>query len=546
MNIIQKVPIKVYIGIQKKTSSKLTINIHEMYCYSLSQRKFITMGFETVYPNIDKVYAYLYKSLRSYNIQWNYTFNILCEAPRAVGMWFDACVAILLSASILAVSEKLNLISSSVHNYTVSNMMTNIDLSYKTLREYGCHLISFLNPVNPELNVSYMVGVMCHSHHPILWFMHTKNYTTWLWNTPNILNMIANFYKMPDFFGSALNIWYLPYEYGVIYKWVWNNIDIWIQQKNNNDFRTIHEEYVQQLNKNGWYGGIYKQHQMISTQEILESTSLIILKAVMQIWYYMYYILLGRSDNKYKVALLETINTLRQYVGIQLTNSSIRWDDINVCITKEHRHILAIWYNDLSAESTTLHYMSLIEGGGDMLSMMSWTKHSKYEILYNCKIDGLQYHWLQLEKSTNTKFWNSTVNRLNMYILDMVGWEKVFWSYKNLVKNKNIELLIDMVYNKIFINGTSVSAKEIHSQTALVDLLKVYKKQQWLIHNSNMIPSSYAKNKNELAGKVTKPFIRLIAERLWKNITCELVGSGKNFTVDIDLWSVQYGYLDKT
>ena len=79
------------------------------------------------------------------------------------------------------------------------------------------------------------------------------------------------------------------------------------------------------------------------------------------------------------------------------------------------------------------------------------------------------------------------------------------------IKNHTKGILLDMVNNKIYINGRKLTSEDIHSQTATVDILKILIENSGKdVSNKEFSVSSYSKNKNDMLGKIVIPLIELI------------------------------------
>jgi hypothetical protein len=88
-----------------------------------------------------------------------------------------------------------------------------------------------------------------------------------------------------------------------------------------------------------------------------------------------------------------------------------------------------------------------------------------------------------------------------------------------MINNYKKGMLLDMLNNKIYINGRKLTSSDIHSQTATVDILKVLINNIGKdISNKEFIASSYSKNKNDMQGKIIIPLIELIQKEFGKKL----------------------------
>lgn len=80
-------------------------------------------------------------------------------------------------------------------------------------------------------------------------------------------------------------------------------------------------------------------------------------------------------------------------------------------------------------------------------------------------------------------------------------------------------LLLDMVDNRIYINGKKVTSDDLFSQSATIEILTVLIANLGNdIPNKNLPSSSYSKNKNEMLGKIVLPLVELVEKELGEKL----------------------------
>ncbi len=97
------------------------------------------------------------------------------------------------------------------------------------------------------------------------------------------------------------------------------------------------------------------------------------------------------------------------------------------------------------------------------------------------------------------------------------------------------DIILDFQQERIFIAGTAVTSKELHSQRFTMTLLmKLFEVPHLTVDNSTLPASSYTLNKNEMIGKVIIPFNRLVEKRVKKKWKLVCLGNNTQFTITLD------------
>ena len=98
------------------------------------------------------------------------------------------------------------------------------------------------------------------------------------------------------------------------------------------------------------------------------------------------------------------------------------------------------------------------------------------------------------------------------------------------------DLVLDRTHGRIFIGGTIMTAKEIHSQSATISILEqIMLSPLHSAHNSTFIRSSYTINRNEFISKILLPLRRIIHKKLRKNLDYDCHGPVTSFDTRLHL-----------
>lgn len=111
-------------------------------------------------------------------------------------------------------------------------------------------------------------------------------------------------------------------------------------------------------------------------------------------------------------------------------------------------------------------------------------------------------------------------------------WQKIIWNHRKLLDEVENWLVFDDIDGKIYINNALTTHNEILTQSGTVDIIKMLFDHMWsYVHNSQLPPSSYSKNKNEMVGKIICPLQELVQKKFDKKLDLKCTWN----IVDFDL-----------
>lgn len=140
-----------------------------------------------------------------------------------------------------------------------------------------------------------------------------------------------------------------------------------------------------------------------------------------------------------------------------------------------------------------------------------------------------------LEENVVSKYLDRNTLRKTTYSVDHS--QETTLSYEDHLRGRDFpsasaDIVLDLTSKEIHISGMSVSSKELHSQTATVEILEfLLKAPQHQIMNTDLPRSAYSLSKNEMRGKITGPLGRLVEERTGKKLEILLKGSNEKFSI---------------
>ena len=134
-------------------------------------------------------------------------------------------------------------------------------------------------------------------------------------------------------------------------------------------------------------------------------------------------------------------------------------------------------------------------------------------------------------------------------------WENYKLKTKNktiIVKNiwealeKDFDIIIDSIKEKVYIKWEKLTSKEIHSQSILVEVISKLFNNSWKwISNKELSKSSYSWIKSVMWWRVVYPLKKLVLEKFWKDLDFEIKWIGWDFEMKLDFWNLDVAILEK-
>ena len=142
--------------------------------------------------------------------------------------------------------------------------------------------------------------------------------------------------------------------------------------------------------------------------------------------------------------------------------------------------------------------------------------HKKVSLIYSSKNDWFAKEWLKIEQFLSKNIHSENNWEKKIILTNQNGSIILCLDQEEAINKSNTWILLDTINNKIFINGEKLNSKELLSQNATVEILAFLLLNIWKeIENSELLSSSYSKNKNEMIGKIIMPLLKLVEQKLW-------------------------------
>lgn len=528
--IKQKLPTRIYAGAIKRRVPG--VRLWDMTIYSYTKSEYITyQAYEVLWQ--DKVSILEDELSKVLNTLWYSKWlqiNILSENPRWYGFWFFGTMLTVLTSIAYIISDQLSL--EKLDDY--DSFVTSKDFRY--IYDTVCYLDT-LCMWSPSMVWAY--AALSHSSipHCVLWptlAVETLPVMKDVWeelvnhymSNGTVTGENINIRALDQLFDSTLKVWDIPLDYGILSFWVgYNSEDT---KKQYTWFKDAYSEL------HDFFDILCKNNDIESTDIIHKSFPLQELDAYLHLW-----MLHARRDVFSKKNNKNVINTFIQSVAST--------GMYNTLIERDFRNITDLYslYNTLKQsddEKIGRVPISSSKDGGSLLfvcprdiSRSTIEKlldrvHSLWYVLANYSYlswrDGYwSKEWLIVDQYISQDQYSRFVKPGSVLFLWWDG-TRYIWSHEDVLEHESKGLLLDAIYNKIYIDGTRLTHKDLQSQSTTVDIISRLLDADWeYIHNTSLPVSSYMKNKNEMLGKIFLPFARLIKKTYDIELDLECTGS---------------------
>jgi hypothetical protein len=135
------------------------------------------------------------------------------------------------------------------------------------------------------------------------------------------------------------------------------------------------------------------------------------------------------------------------------------------------------------------------------------------QIEYSSHVDGESRDGIKIEQYISQWVFSKYVDK-NKFLYKDNLWKTYIWDYNEILETENEWMLLDLINNKIYLNGIKLTSKDIHSQNATIEILRILQQSIWSeVSNKELPLSSYSKNKNDMIWKIVLPLLKFIEKK---------------------------------
>ncbi len=545
----QQIPLRLYMWYSKTNSGKISIN--KMYHLEFHDYNFIETNALEYAPYFSDLNKFLQKKYAKIcEKYWWIEINILSELPRWVGLGFGSLLALLLSVIINKLEWVID--GNILEKLTQKNINEQLSDQYSEFYKIFSDALEFDKNIYGMVSSGSKLASFFSSYYPIVSF--SEDFEK---NGHQVNNKRYFGFKLNDLYPELREIPYVPIDYGIFYsgKPVLLEQIAWDNYKNNwllaqqikNETKHLFGDFLDNLSPNQ-RPKFYKDLIEPENDEFTHTYGKMMWIISLKMLYFMAKVYRSWYDESSVLALLDTFKKLRQ-ADCATRDSSHTF--LRCIKTMLEKFKWSSKYISLAPNDTTIMWWSLI-----FMLPLEWFRvsimnvidsvnkdFSGSKLLYANRLDGLAYEWCKIEQDVNENKYSEFLDGRNC-IIKRTNWKIVIGDCNKLVENQKKWLLLDVMNNKIYLDGKKLTSQDLHSQSATIEILKML---LWNpgkeISNKDFPVSSYSKNKNDMLWKIVLPLISLVEQKTKKKLPLVCKGSLYDFTMRLDICDIEMTIL---
>jgi hypothetical protein len=160
--------------------------------------------------------------------------------------------------------------------------------------------------------------------------------------------------------------------------------------------------------------------------------------------------------------------------------------------------------------------------------------------------DGYASDGIRVEQYITRGIYSDYTHAGDVHFSDSAGWS-YSGDYDMMIKNETNGILLDTIWRRIYLMGTKLTSKDVHSQNTTIDMMRLLLSNIGKeVPNSKLPISTYSQNKNELLGKIIIPLKKITREYFWKEISLTCSGGITEYYLRLDRdESIRIGIIEK-
>lgn len=543
LSLAQKVPLRVYIGLETRKDKEFVITDYIAFSPALNDFEKLEFNDITERKIVKKIKEIFIKEV---NLRSGFNIKILAESPLGHGITTSGALCVALSAAILLFLGKIKAADIAAWaNYSTKELLTNKELNFDVVFRLAWKIESVIHGGCASGTGSAVA--MIDSIYPVLYFTERRfgdaeqnqlaNFPTNVAKDYGVLDRIKYFVarieEVIDL--SSEPVW--PIDFCLINTGLSKNTEAAIRSTMTiqRDLAAVEELQKKLKNLSKQQGKVQLLFQNGKPGEfwadVIKNSSIHNLEIV-------YYIekLLASGAPQYSlddfIRLIDSCHSLYQYLELtafEIEKIRFYLKTINECGSK------------------------LIGGGkgGDLLcvgeegvfSQNFEQKIKKLEELCGQKIyvdyaswrDGFEKGGVRVDQflkdSITPDFIGSDSKLITIY--DASGPVKKYVTSEKLKELiKQADIFLDFENSKIFIKGRPLDSKKLHSTTKTLEIFKVLLEQTCVGIPSGKFPESSYIDRNEMQSKIISPMTKYFKKYTDKNLPLKISGGlASDFTL---------------
>lgn len=543
IGILQKIPLRVYVGLEETRVGKVKIATFQYY--EPFRKKFYSNPLEE--PASTKLLTFL-SGLEEIKEKHGIIAHFLLEVPPGRGLNSSSALS---SALAFALNLIFHKIKAEDQKYLMSNNLeeTHKNKAFDEIFKLGWKIDNIFHGIASGAGV---FSSMLHATYPVIYFVEKIRLSPE--SIKSAWNNRFNYVDHLDYFGARLNEvislpetpnW--PIDFGLIFSGSTDTTiltsqstferreELWEMKKYLN--KTIKSRQIKRLmSQNQYFGGdkyrlwrTYIDPMQINAFEAIYALKEVFEKGLSEKALLLFFGFITRTHDLLQMLGFSSITTEKicQIVIDQLTTNNHKMAATSITGGSQKGDILFVApYN--TAQNKIIKLINKLQSElseNISLDYASWT-------------DGFEDEGVRLEQHLDEKIYSDFISAGS---IKLTHFSKSGFSHSDIYtleefqkKRKTIDVLIDTVENEIYIKGKLISSKYLPSSKTTIKVLQaLIDKLGKEVPAAVFGDSSYFKDRNELQSKIVSPLNREIKKRLKKELPLEIHGGIDNFTIKL-------------
>ncbi len=159
--------------------------------------------------------------------------------------------------------------------------------------------------------------------------------------------------------------------------------------------------------------------------------------------------------------------------------------------------------------------------------------------------DGHTIQWVTVHQDISLWQYSEHVQK-DYFKYSNNQWVTEIWSYSELFEKRKAWILLDVILDRVYINGNKLTKDDIKSQTTTVEVL-------WYlidhigeeIRNDTFAPSTFTRQENQMLGKIIWPICKLSLTYFKEALPLSCSWTLREFYLKLDKTRVVIGKIEK-
>ncbi len=543
----QKIPLRMYVWAKKNPWKQ--IRFENITYWDHHTKGFTTTTLQEYAPYFKGIENYMNtKYADIWEKEWWYDINILSEISRWRWLWFDAIISLLLSSIANRIAWKIDMqkIEEGIRDDINTSMQIN-----KWIKTILVDAYDIDTTIHGKAFSSTKISALFTSAYPIVCFTEKEKQIT--------ANTKRFWYRLQELFPDKKENIYTPIDYGIIYSWKPFFLEQVLNKKETNIQiyeeiqKMLHKKFdeqcetIEEHKKPSFYTDILKA----TTTKVMSKTYGDMMGMIsIQVLYCMIQLFTQWYTDQYMRLFLKSLDKIRygnymiresSEVSVSFINKffwSIKTDRNNIACFPNNTSVM--WWSFNFAVPSEGYRKTITDAVSEMNGYFEWA-----EIIYTNRSDGIEQEWIKYEQDTAKDMYADCI-KWARYKLNYADWWIFFGSYEECIWKINKGIVLDTVHNKMYINWRKLTSSDLCSQAATIDILRsLIENIGKEIENKKLPISWYAKNKNEMIGKIIVPLVDLIQKECKERLPLFCRGSIYDFSMRLQHSNIGIALVQK-